>query len=192
MCGGFAISCLCWQVGAVVLGAVFMASFSDYSAPVSRQKRAERVAERATIHYAGTNGESQTYYLKEVSVMGDRVMFVFPSRQDNSAVVLYSHWGRTDWKDCLQEAISHASPRLRLDDDSYALRMIICSLMNQVGAVMSETGFGIYAVPDYKIAYFGEDTVIVKIGTREILFEDLEVSDLFEDWKPVSKKAGVL
>jgi hypothetical protein len=119
-------------------------------------------------------------------------MFVFPSREDNSAVVLYSHWGRTDWKDSLQEAISHASPRLRLDDDSYAVRMVICSLINQVGSVMSETGFGIYAVPDYTTAYFGEDIVEVNLRNRTIQFMGMDLSNLFEDWKPAGKKAGVL
>ena len=75
--------------------------------------------------------------------MGARVHFVFHDGT-NSAVVLYSHWGADSWQYDLAQAIRHAQNRK--GDTSYFTRMIISSLINQTGDVMSETGYGIYAI----------------------------------------------
>lgn len=117
---------------------------------------------------------------KEVSVMGDRINFVFKSDEDNSAVVLYSHWGRTDWKDDLLDAICHATPRISLQDTPYSIRMAISYLLNCGGQVMTETNFGIYSIPDYTDYYFGDDYVVVDFHTREVVFCDgTDFSDYF-------------
>jgi hypothetical protein len=75
--------------------------------------------------------------------MGARINYVFNDGTDH-AVVLYSHWGETEWQVDIANAIKHAKPRLRMNDIPYATRMMISYLMQD--DVLSETGFGIFAI----------------------------------------------
>jgi hypothetical protein len=90
--------------------------------------------------------------------MGARINYVFKDSDVHPAVVLYSHWGETEWQRDLAMAMNHAKPRWR--DDSYATRMMISYLIQD--SVLEETGFGIYAVngPNYEL---GDMTVIVDL-----------------------------
>ena len=90
--------------------------------------------------------------------MGARINYVFKDSDVHPAVVLYSHWGETEWQRDLAMALQHAKPRWR--DDSYATRMMISYLIQD--SVLEETGFGIYAVngPNYEL---GDMTVIVDL-----------------------------
>jgi hypothetical protein len=95
--------------------------------------------------------------------MGARINFVFKDSDAHPAVVLYSHWGETEWQRDLAMALEHAKPRW--SDDSYATRMIISYLIQD--SVLEETGFGIYAVngPNYEL---GDDTVIVDLLNKTV------------------------
>lgn len=89
--------------------------------------------------------------------MGARINFVFKDDLD-SAVVLYSHWGQTEWERDLAMAMNHAKPRWT--DSSYATRMMISYLIQD--SVLEETGFGIYSITgtNYDL---GEQTVVIDL-----------------------------
>lgn len=88
--------------------------------------------------------------------MGARINFVFKDSDSEPAVVLYSHWGETEWQRDIAMALSHARPRWI--DDTYCTRMMISYLIQD--SVLEETGFGIYAVngPNYEL---GDTTVVI-------------------------------
>lgn len=94
--------------------------------------------------------------------MGARINFVFKDGTD-SAVVLYSHWGQTEWETDIAGALEHAKPRW--NDSSYGTRMMISYLIQD--QVMDETGFGIYAVSgdNYDL---GEQTVIIDFVNKTV------------------------
>ena len=90
--------------------------------------------------------------------MGARINYVFKDKDQHPSVVLYSHWGETEWQRDLAMALEHSKPRWI--DDTYATRMMISYLIQD--SVLEETGFGIYAVngPNYEL---GDRTVIVDL-----------------------------
>lgn len=94
--------------------------------------------------------------------MGARINFVFKDGTDSS-VVLYSHWGQTEWETDIAGALQHATPRWT--DSSYATRMMISYLIKD--QVMDETGFGIYAVSGDNFE-LGEQTVIIDFVNETI------------------------
>lgn len=74
--------------------------------------------------------------------MGARINYVFKQDEGMPDLVLYSHWGETEWRNDLYNALKKAEPRLNMGDTSYATRIIISQLIgNEWG---SETGFGLY------------------------------------------------
>ena len=89
--------------------------------------------------------------------MGARMNFVFKDDL-SSAVVLYSHWGETEWRRDLAMALQHSKPRWT--DSSYATRMMISYLMQD--SILEETGFGIFSIsgPNYDL---GDTTVFVDL-----------------------------
>lgn len=95
--------------------------------------------------------------------MGARINYVFKDSNEHPSVVLYSHWGETEWQRDLAMALQHAKPRW--NDSSYGTRMIISYLINS--SILDETGFGIYAVsgPNYDL---GERTVIIDFINKTI------------------------
>ena len=107
-------------------------------------------------------------------IMGARVHFVFNDGTD-SAVVLYSHWGADTWEHDLAEAIKYAEPRK--GDTSYFTRMVISYLIKD--ELMSETGFGIYAMhPKQALATMFDETVeidLVKETVNGYSFDSLMV-----------------
>lgn len=99
--------------------------------------------------------------------MGAQINFVIQDGSD-TAVVLYSHWGADGWEYELAQALNHASPRLSVDDCSYATRMLICSLIHQSSEdLMTETGFGIYST---KLPYTDnwDDTVSIDLSKKTV------------------------
>jgi len=94
--------------------------------------------------------------------MGARINFVFKDDL-NSAVVLYSHWGETEWRRDLAMALQHSKPRWT--DSSYATRMMISYLMQD--SILEETGFGIFSIsgPNYDL---GDTTVIVDLINQTV------------------------
>ena len=96
--------------------------------------------------------------------MGARINFVFKGREDMPAVVLYSHWGETEWQRDIAMALHHAKPRW--EDTSYFTRMMISYLIQD--SVLEETGFGIYAINDIN-QDLGDETVIIDMFNRTII-----------------------
>ena len=94
--------------------------------------------------------------------MGARINFVFKDDL-NSAVVLYSHWGQTEWERDLAMAMNHAKPRW--GDSSYATRMMISYLIQD--SILEETGFGIYSITgtNYDL---GEQTVVIDLINQTV------------------------
>jgi hypothetical protein len=104
--------------------------------------------------------------------MGARINFVFRDREDTPAVVLYSHWGETEWQRDLAMALEHAKPRW--EDTSYFTRMVISYLIQD--SVLGETGFGIYAINDIT-RDLGDETVIIDMTNKTIMNHHVSV-----DW----------
>jgi hypothetical protein len=95
--------------------------------------------------------------------MGARINYIFKDSDKYPSVVLYSHWGETDWQRDLAMALEHSSPRWI--DTSYATRMMISYLIQD--SILEETGFGIYALngPNYEL---GDTTVVVDFTNKTI------------------------
>jgi hypothetical protein len=95
--------------------------------------------------------------------MGARINFVFKETTDGPSVVLYSHWGQTEWQTDIAGALQHAKPRW--GDSSYATRMIISYLIQD--DILGETGFGIYPVSgdNYDL---GDQTVIIDFTNKTV------------------------
>lgn len=101
--------------------------------------------------------------------MGARINFVFKDVESaigepSSSVVLYSHWGETEWQRDLAMALEHAKPRW--SDASYFTRMMISYLIQD--SVLEETGFGIYAINDV-YEDLGDTTVILDISHDTVI-----------------------
>jgi len=96
--------------------------------------------------------------------MGARINYVFNDGEGTGAVVLYSHWGETEWQRDLSMALEHSKPRWK--DMSYCTRMMISYLIQD--SVLEETGFGIYAVtgPNFDL---GETTVVIDLAKETII-----------------------
>jgi hypothetical protein len=95
--------------------------------------------------------------------MGARINFVFQDSEKGPRVVLYSHWGETEWQRDLAMALQHAKPRWT--DSAYGTRMIISYLMQD--SILEETGFGIYAIDNdgYEL---GDTTILVDFITKTV------------------------
>lgn len=103
--------------------------------------------------------------------MGARINFVFKDDL-NSAVVLYSHWGETDWQRDLAMALEHSAARWT--DSSYATRMMISYLIQD--SILEEVGFGIFSIsgPNYDL---GDSTVIVDLINQTVIDDNKNVVD---------------
>jgi hypothetical protein len=121
--------------------------------------------------------------------MGARINYIFKDveaavGEPASHVVLYSHWGETEWQRDLAQALLHAKPRW--SDASYFTRMIISYLMQD--SVFSDTGFGIYAINDIN-EDLGDTTVVIDISKETIIDNQGNVLDwqlFIEAYLPVA------
>ena len=109
--------------------------------------------------------------------MGARIHYVFKDVEaavgDPSAhVVLYSHWGETEWQRDIAMALLHAKPRW--SDASYFTRMMISYLMQD--SIFSATGFGIYAINNIN-EDLGDTTVVIDISKETIIDNQGNVLD---------------
>ena len=96
--------------------------------------------------------------------MGARIHFVFKDVEDEASVVLYSHWGETEWQRDLAMALQHSKPRW--SDVAYFNRMMISYLMQD--SILDETGFGIYAIAGTNFD-LGDTTVIIDVSKETII-----------------------
>ena len=109
--------------------------------------------------------------------MGARINYVFKDSLTGPAVVLYSHWGETEWQRDIAMALQHAKPRWI--DATYATRMMVSYLTQD--STLEETGFGLFAVNPEDL-FLGDFTVIVDFNNQTIYEEgsDTKVKwDLF-------------
>ena len=97
--------------------------------------------------------------------MGARINYVFKDVEDEASVVLYSHWGETEWQRDLAMALEHSKPRW--NDYAYFNRMMISYLMQD--SILDETGFGIYAITGSNFE-LGETTVVIDVE-KETVYE---------------------
>ena len=95
--------------------------------------------------------------------MGARINFVFKDSDAGPVVVLYSHWGQTDWQTDIAAALQHAKPRW--GDSSYGTRMMISHLIQH--SILDDTGFGIYAI-DQDGYDLGEQTVLIDFTNKTV------------------------
>ena len=118
--------------------------------------------------------------------MGARINYIFKNN-DGPHVVLYSHWGETEWKTDIAAALDHARPRW--SDESYVTRMIMSYLMQD--SILESTGFGIYAINDTS-SDLGDQTVIVDIIQEVVIDGNVKADwDLFvQAYKPVAALVG--
>lgn len=72
--------------------------------------------------------------------MGDRATFVI-EQNDESVLYLYGHWAGDGMMSNLAQALEAASPRIQMDDEVYATRIIISYLIGDDWR--SETGWGL-------------------------------------------------
>lgn len=117
--------------------------------------------------------------------MGARINYVFKDGTDSS-VVLYSHWGETDWEHDIAAALSHAKPRW--SDTSYATRMMISYLIKD--SILDETGFGIYSINNFGSMDLGETTVVVDFVNKTI--SDGDNSSLSVSWDAFINAYGLI
>jgi hypothetical protein len=121
--------------------------------------------------------------------MGARINYIFKDveaavGEPASHVVLYSHWGETEWQRDIAQALLHAKPRW--SDASYFTRMIMSWLMQD--SVFSDTGFGIYAINDIN-EDLGDTTVVIDISKETIIDNQGNVLDwqlFIEAYLPVA------
>ena len=97
--------------------------------------------------------------------MGARINFVFKDVEDEASVVLYSHWGETEWQRDIAMALEHSKPRW--SDVAYFTRMMISYLMQD--SILDEIGFGIYAITGTNFE-LGETTVVIDVE-KETVYE---------------------
>ena len=95
--------------------------------------------------------------------MGARINFIFKDSESGPSVVLYSHWGQTDWQPDIAAALTHS--RVRWSDSSYATRMMISYLIQD--SVLDEHGFGIYAINNESWD-LGEQSIVVDFVNNTI------------------------
>ncbi len=94
--------------------------------------------------------------------MGARINYVFKDGTDTS-VVLYSHWGQSEWQTDIAGALQHAKPRW--GDSQYGTRMMISYLIKD--SLMDETGFGIYSVAEGSYD-LGDQTVVIDFVNKTV------------------------
>ncbi len=74
--------------------------------------------------------------------MGARTNFTIVTTEDpNQNINLYSHWGGDSGIMDLARALDFAMPRIRMNDTSYVVRILINALQENHD---TETGYGIY------------------------------------------------
>jgi Tfp pilus assembly protein PilX len=94
--------------------------------------------------------------------VGARINYVFKDGTDTS-VVLYSHWGQSEWQTDIAGALQHAKPRW--GDSQYGTRMMISYLIKD--SLMDETGFGIYSIAEGSYD-LGDQTVVIDFVDKTV------------------------
>jgi len=95
--------------------------------------------------------------------MGARINFVFKAyEKEISHVTLYSHWGESNWRSDLAEALAHAKPRW--DDASYGIRIVVSQLIGEDWG--NHTGYGLFTSTEDED--LGDTTVMVDFTNQTV------------------------
>ena len=105
--------------------------------------------------------------------MGARINYVFKDSLTKPSVVLYSHWGETEWQRDLAMALQHSKPRWI--DASYGTRMMISYLTQD--SVLDETGFGIYACNPNDLG-FADHPILIDLTDNTISHDGVDHKDI--------------
>lgn len=97
--------------------------------------------------------------------MGDRAMAEI--KVSDGSLFFYTHWTGCDLLLDAEDALTKA--HARLGDDSYAMKIVIDSLIDSAGARDSDTGAGIMLGPNAEDEYnHDEPSVIIDLVERTV------------------------
>jgi hypothetical protein len=99
--------------------------------------------------------------------MGDRAMAEI--KVTNGSLFFYTHWCGLDLPKLSKQALEEAKPRI--GDDSYALKIVVDSLIRQCHSRDSETGCGLMLKPSAEDEYNNDNpsVLIDLIGNKVVL-----------------------
>ena len=89
--------------------------------------------------------------------MGDRAMAEI--QVSNGSLYFYTHW--TGHRLVEQAEMALSAARGRIGDDSYAMKIVIDSLIETSGARDSETGAGIMLSPNHEDEYNNDEPSVI-------------------------------
>ena len=97
--------------------------------------------------------------------MGDRAMCEI--KMEKGSIYFYTHWHGFSLGDIAEDALAMAQPRI--NDEPYAVRIIIDQLIKNAGGRDSETGSGIMLAPDAEDEYNGDEpSVIINLAENYV------------------------
>jgi hypothetical protein len=97
--------------------------------------------------------------------MGDRAMAQI--KTNDGSLYFYTHGAGYELPEAAKEAVRLAKPRM--GDDSYALKIVIDSLIKASGARDRETGAGIMLGPNAEDEYNGDNpSVIINLSDLSV------------------------
>lgn len=89
--------------------------------------------------------------------MGDRAMAEI--KVGGNSLYFYTHWSGSKLPDAAQKAVERAMPRK--GDDSYALKIVVDTLIMECGSRDSETGGGLMFAPNAEDEYNGDNPSVI-------------------------------
>ena len=107
--------------------------------------------------------------------MGDRVTYVFEQKYSHP-IFLYGHWAGHNMMANLADAIQFAMPRIQMEDEPYATRMMISHLIGSEWA--HETGWGLSTY--YCDSEHSVPVISVRDKTVKLLPQPAGFSDKFD------------
>lgn len=89
--------------------------------------------------------------------MGDRAMAQI--KVGGNSLYFYTHWAGGELPEAAEKAVAAARPRK--GDDSYALKIVVDTLIKECGSRDSETGGGLMFSPNAEDEYNGDNPSVV-------------------------------
>jgi hypothetical protein len=106
--------------------------------------------------------------ITEDSIMGDRAMAQI--KVGEKSLYFYTHWAGSELPAAAEKAVKAAMPRK--GDDSYALKIVIDTLINETGTRDKETGGGLMFEPYAEDEYNkNKPSVIIDIKEMSVRVE---------------------
>ena len=89
--------------------------------------------------------------------MGDRAMAQI--KVGEKSLYFYTHWSGSELPEAAQKAVDKAMPRK--GDDSYALKIVVDTLIKECGSRDSETGGGLMFEPNSEDEYNNDKPSVI-------------------------------